>query len=138
MQPDTRNPVLATALEVLDITENRYSGIPTIRKTMSSYGLQEPLFMDRRGNFSVTLYNEPAKTSVGTTDKLNQQEKSLLEFLQVQRSRKEITDFLKISSTSYAIQTYVMPLVQRGLVKLTIPERPKSQAQRYFSVFAEK
>ena len=138
VQPDTRNPVLATALEVLDITENRYSGIPTIRKTMSSYGLQEPLFMDRRGNFSVTLYNEPAKTSVGTTDKLNQQEKSLLEFLQVQRSRKEITDFLKISSTSYAIQTYVMPLVQRGLVKLTIPERPKSQAQRYFSVFAEK
>ena len=32
MQPDTRNPVLDDALEVLGVTENRYSGIPTIRR----------------------------------------------------------------------------------------------------------
>ena len=32
MQPDTRNPVLVTELEALGITENRYSGIPTIRR----------------------------------------------------------------------------------------------------------
>ena len=30
-QPDTRNPVLVTAMETLGKTENRYSGIPTIR-----------------------------------------------------------------------------------------------------------
>lgn len=33
----TRNPVLATALEVLGVTENRYSGIPTIKKEMGKY-----------------------------------------------------------------------------------------------------
>lgn len=139
VQPDTRNPVLATALEVLDVTENRYSGIPTIRKAMSSYGLKEPVFMDRRGNFSVVLYNEPAEVSKEPIiDSLTQQQKSLLEFLKVQRSRKEIADFLEISSTSYAIQTYVTPLVQRGLVKLSVPERPKSHAQRYFSTLTKK
>ena len=37
IQPDTRNPVLATALEVLKVTENRYSGIPTIRKEMAEH-----------------------------------------------------------------------------------------------------
>lgn len=139
VQPDTRNPVLATALEVLDVTENRYSGIPTIRKAMSSYGLKEPVFMDRRGNFSVVLYNEPVEVSKEPIiDSLTKHEKSLLEFLKIQRSRKEIAEFLELSSTSYAIQTYITPLVERGLVELTVPEKPKSHIQRYFSTIAKK
>ena len=139
VQPDTRNPVLATALEVLDVTENRYSGIPTIRKAMSSYGLKEPVFMDRRGNFSVVLYNEPVEVSKEPIiDSLTKHEKSLLEFLKIQRSRKEIAEFLELSSTSYAIQTYITPLVERGLVALTVPEKPKSHIQRYFSTIAKK
>lgn len=36
VQPDTRNPVLAAALEVLGVTENRYSGIPTMREKLKS------------------------------------------------------------------------------------------------------
>ena len=43
-QPDTRNPVLANALEVLRITENRYSGIPTIRREMKQAHHPEPEF----------------------------------------------------------------------------------------------
>ena len=39
IQPDTRNPVLASALETLGIIENRYSGIPTIRMEMEKYNL---------------------------------------------------------------------------------------------------
>ena len=57
-QPDTRNPVLVTAVEVLGLTENRYSGIPTIRRAMKEAGLKEPIFADERGEFAVTLYNE--------------------------------------------------------------------------------
>lgn len=30
---DTRNPYIANALEILDETENRYSGIPTVINT---------------------------------------------------------------------------------------------------------
>ena len=39
IQPDTRNPVLATTLETLRITENRYSGIPGILREMGKYDL---------------------------------------------------------------------------------------------------
>lgn len=35
-QPDTRNPVLVTVMETLGETENRYSGIPTIRFAMKT------------------------------------------------------------------------------------------------------
>ena len=44
VQPDTRNPVIASELEVLKVTENRYSGIPTIRRMMQEYDLQQPEF----------------------------------------------------------------------------------------------
>ena len=39
VRPDTRNAALANMLEILHITENRYSGIPTIRKEFASAGL---------------------------------------------------------------------------------------------------
>ena len=45
------------------------------------------------------------------------------------RNRKEICDYLGLTSTTYAIQTYVMPLVERGLIKLSIPDKPKSSKQ---------
>jgi hypothetical protein len=55
---DTRNQTLANVLEVMKIAENRYSGIPTIREEMARYGLPEPVFENRRGNFVVTLRND--------------------------------------------------------------------------------
>ncbi|MCD8369001.1 MAG: hypothetical protein LUC94_01480 [Clostridiales bacterium] len=58
-QPDTRNPVLVTAMETLGKAENRYSGIPTIRYAMKKQSLPEPVFVDCRGDFKVVLYHKP-------------------------------------------------------------------------------
>ncbi len=55
VQPDTRNPSIATAMETLGKTENRYSGIPTVRRLMAERGLPLPVFEDYRGEFRVTL-----------------------------------------------------------------------------------
>ena len=55
VQPDTRNPVIATAMELLKQTENRYSGIPTVRRLVAEAGMPEPEFENRRGEFRVTL-----------------------------------------------------------------------------------
>ena len=57
-QPDTRNPALVTAMETLGKTENRYSGIPTIRYSMKKHSLPEPQFENIHGSFKVVLYNE--------------------------------------------------------------------------------
>ena len=43
---------------MLGITENRYSGIPTIKKEMKKDNLREPEFLDERGNFVVKFYKE--------------------------------------------------------------------------------
>ena len=130
MQPDTRNPVLAFALETLHVTENRYSGIPTIRREMEKYNLREPKFEDERGSFIVTFYKADniSKTKPGL-----EETNDLLVFCRTPRTRKEICEYLGLSSITYAIQTYVMPLVESGKIKMTNPDKPKSTKQLFYS-----
>lgn len=131
VQPDTRNPVLASSLEVMGVTENRYSGIPTIKKEMSKYNLREPEFLDERGNFVVKFYKETIP--VGVEGKYDDETNNLIVFCKTPRTRKEICEYLGLSSVTYAIQTHVMPLVESGKIKLSIPDKPKSPKQLYFS-----
>ena len=134
MQPDTRNPVLVTALEVMNITENRYSGIPTIRRVMREYSLPEPVFADQRGTFVVTLYNSAPKMVPDLHTALTEKELKLLQFLTVPRTRQEIADFLGINSVAYAIQTYISPLIEKGYIRMSIPDKPKSHNQHFMTV----
>ena len=131
VQPDTRNPVLASELEVLGITENRYSGIPTIRREMKKYNLKEPEFSDERGSFIVKFYKMAAKNEIETME--DDEIQNLLLFCKTPRTRKEIAEYLGLSSITYAIQKYVMPLVEDGKIKMSIPEKPKSPKQLYYS-----
>ena len=129
IQPDTRNPVLASALEVLGITENRYSGIPTIKRELEEYHLKAPVFLNERGNFSVIFYKEnKVEKSIDAV-----KEKDLLMFCKTPRTRKEISEYLGLNSVTYAIQAYVMPLVESGKIKLSVPDKPKSSKQLYYS-----
>lgn len=127
IQPDTRNPVLATAMETMNLTENRYSGIPTIRYEMKQAGLPEPRFEESRGNFIVTLYKNPDNV------KFDNSNESLLKFCEVPRTRTEISEFLGILSVSYAINKYIKPLIEAGKIALTKPDAPSSSKQKYFT-----
>lgn len=130
MQPDTRNPVLALALETLRVTENRYSGIPTIRREMENYKLKEPKFEDERGCFIVTFYK------FGNISKVEPEletSNDLLIFCRTPRTRQEICEYLGLSSITYAIQTHVMPLVESGKIKMSNPDKPKSPKQLFYS-----
>ena len=130
-RPDLRNPALAVMAETLTDSENRYSGIPTIRREMEAYGLPTPVFENRRDEFVVTLYNTPVATDT-TTSSTNIAD-TLLDFCKTPRSRKEIADFLKLKTTSYAMQRYVTPLLESGKLKMTNPEHPGSRSQKYYT-----
>ena len=130
VQPDTRNPALASALEVMHITENRYSGIPTIRMEMDRYQLEQPEFVDERGSFIVRLYNKiKEKTEAIHTEEAM----DLILFCRTPRNRKEICEYLGLTSVTYAIQKHVLPLVEAGQLKMSLPDKPKSPRQLYYS-----
>ena len=132
VQPDTRNPVIATALETLNVTENRYSGIPTIRQELKNYGLKEPEFIDQRGHFTTVFYKAENST-IPKAEADSDIEAKIVDFCKIPRSRAEIANYLGLGSQSYVITKYVTPLVNKGLIKLTLPNKPRSSKQQYYS-----
>lgn len=134
VQPDTRNPVLATALEVLKVTENRYSGIPTIRRKLAEYGLPEPQFADERGNFVVRFFKETKEEySDAAESQENELTKKILLFCKTPHTRKEICEYLGLKSVSYVMKKYIMPLVQQEKLQMSIPEKPQSPKQLFLT-----
>lgn len=129
-KPDLRNPALAVMTETLTAAEHRYSGIPTMRNAMKEYGLPEPKFENRRNEFVVTLYNQAES---GTAAPVAEVPGDLLQFCRQPRSRQEIADYLGVKTVFYAMQHYVQPLLTDGKLAMTIPEKPKSRNQKYYT-----
>ena len=127
-RPETRNPVLANIMELLKVSENRYSGIPTIRREMRLADLPEPEFKTDRGMFSVTFMNGTAIPEE-EIDKGNIAE-AVVAYCSTPRSRAEITAFTG-KSRYYTMSAIVQPLIDQGRIRITIPDKPKSSRQRY-------
>lgn len=125
---ETRNPALTNMLELLRVTENRYSGIPTMRRECVRHHLPPPNFLVRRGEFEVTFQNNIAITEpLGDPSDLPA---AILAFCSVPRSRKELIAFTG-KSQYYTMSAIIQPLIDAGLLRRTIPEKPRSPKQRF-------
>ena len=132
---DTRNPFIAGALEIMINTENRFSGIPTIYREMKRAGLREPVFENKRGIFKVIFYNgsiteQNVKEITGNDHDLNAR---IIAFCKTPKSREDLANEFDFDSPYYMITRYIRPLVEEGKLHMTIPEKPKSKMQRYYS-----
>lgn len=137
--PDTRNPVLARALEALNITENRYTGIPTMQRELREAGMREAGFADSRREFVVTFYNDDTEDKPEMIYEVQDgciysvEEGLILNFCREPRSRHELATLLRLSTISYMMKNYINPLIDSGKLKMTKPDTPKSKNQKYYS-----
>jgi len=130
LRADTRNKTLISVLETMKVIENRYSGIPTIRKQLKEAGLPAPVFVERKGFFTVIFYNG---TNITANKKLNKSEVDLVAFCKVPRTRAEVAEFLG-KTQYYVIKNYVEPMIAKGLLAYTLPNKPKSKDNKIVSV----
>ena len=126
VRPDTRNAALANVLELLGETENRYSGIPTIRNEFANANLPSPIFSVERGEFKVVM-----KNSFGNDNESLME--NILNFCSVPRSREELISFIG-KSRNFVMSQIIHPLVNEGKLRLTLPDKPKSSLQKYVKV----
>lgn len=123
VHPETRNAILANMLALLKITENRYSGIPTMQMELSKAGLPAPRFSVVHGEFKVVMKNGYNKEAMSVSD-------SIVEYCCTPRTRSELIAFTGKSRT-YTMSQMVQPLVDSGRLKMTLPEKPKSSKQKF-------
>ena len=133
--PESRNPALINILELLEVTENRYSGIPAMCNIMREANLPQPEFRTSRREFRVVFRNAAAAESspifVRDDSAVYQcKNKDLLAFCAVPRTRQELADYTGCTQ-SYTMNYLIKPLLQSGAIRLTIPDSPRSRQQRY-------
>ncbi len=55
----------------------------------------------------------------------------VLEFCKIPGKREEIQNFIKINNREYFRTEILNPLIEKGLLKRTIPDKPRSSKQKY-------
>ena len=132
---DLRNPALAVMAEAITGSENRYSGIPTMRRELAAYGLPAPVFENRRNEFIVTFYNTPAQVAHNPRETKEEEPlaSSILDFCKTPRSRQEIADYYGVKTVFYVMRRYIQPLLNSGELAMTKPEHPTSRNQKYYT-----
>lgn len=124
-RPETRNIILTNILELLHITENRYSGIPTIRKELLDNNMPAPIFISKNGQFKTIIRKSFDNNNDGYDEKV-------IAFCHIPRSRDEITAYIGLSK-NHVLSQIIQPLVEKGKLLLTIPNKPRSPLQKYYS-----
>ncbi len=118
---ETRNSVLTSILETLKISENRYSGIPTMRNLLKRAGLPDPEFIDTGTTFKVILRSAPNKS---VEQALTETERQILEYCRTPRTRKEIANH--IGKTYNYVNSYLLKkMIMTGLLSLVKDENNK-------------
>ena len=125
---DTRNPYIAGALEIMIDTENRFSGIPTVISELKKADMPAPVFIDRRGVFKVIFYKKADIKSVDVD-----MEQEILNYCLTPRSREELAKRFGFEAPTYFIKIYISPLLEDRKIKMTLPDKPKSKFQKYYS-----
>jgi ATP-dependent DNA helicase RecG len=139
-----RNRRIGDFLKELDLTEGRGTGFPIIYRKMEQNGSPEPLFEtdDTHTYFLATLpvhpeflkeEEEEETEKTGLSKLASPRALEILVFCKEIRSRQEIMDRLKISNHTRNFNKYLKELVESGFLSMTIPDKPNSPKQRYFS-----
>ena len=99
-------------------------------------GMREAVFSDSRNEFAVTFYNreeQPEPLNIDMAILSEGEVLGIIEFCRTPRSRNEIARYLGIKTIYYMMSHYVNPLLETGQLKMTMPEKPKSKNQKYYS-----
>ncbi|MDR1206657.1 MAG: putative DNA binding domain-containing protein [Peptococcaceae bacterium] len=143
--PSTRrNPIISEIFHRLDFVERRGSGLKKIRnETANLYGYTDdfaPKFKSTRTAFHVILkninYDLPCDLPCDLTynkQVTGQEDRAakLLGYCNMPRTRREMQEFIGITSREHFNKTVLCPLLESGKLQMTVPDKPNSRNQKY-------
>lgn len=144
----SRNPKIVELLNEYDLVKEFGEGVDRVYRDMEEAGLPEPVYRQSEFMLYATLKNknwgrEDASWAVtahdrahdgaydAAHDEIQEKYQTLLEFCTIPRTRQEIMDYMNFSSRRQFNERYMKPLLESGLLVMTIPDKPKSKNQRY-------
>lgn len=124
-------------------------------REMDAAGLPEPVYRPVEFMLYATIRNykwegvqeregevtSPATTQVTTqattqvtTQVGHNRWEDLIQFCRVPKSKKEMMEYLGLANANHFRKMYLVPLLESGKLKMTIPDKPNSRNQKYIRV----
>jgi ATP-dependent DNA helicase RecG len=135
-----RNRRIGEFLKELSLTEGRGTGIPKMLKAMRLNGSPPPVFETdkNRTYFLVRLRLHPTfikeaedRGRLATGQVTGQVAADVLQFCEQPRKASEIQVLVGVKHRETFQDNYLKPLMAKGWLAMTIPDKPKSRLQRY-------
>ena len=130
---DYRNRRIGDFLKELKLTEGRGTGIPKIHKMMNKNGSPAPIFeTDKDHNYFLVIL--PVHSAFKEAeDVLSKVELQILSFCKQPKSRSEIFEKIGLQNHTANYKKYIISLVEKGLLSSTMPDKPTSPKQQYYT-----
>ena len=138
------NPRLAGVFFKSGMIEAWGRGFEKIKEACAKYNAPLPEYDINKSGIMVlckacdkylNLLNESKNLDLVQNGQDNKQDLNMLiiTFCKQPRSAKEIMDYIKINDRSFFRRHYLNPMIKTGYLKMTIPDKPKSGNQKYYS-----
>lgn len=152
-EPFPKNPPISKVFREIGLADELGSGMRNTYKYTRLYSGGEPQFVEGDIFRTIIPLNEAATATVGPSItkqngevggevdmavlsemKLDKEQlKNLLDYCSTGRSRKELQEYCGIKSQSYFRDHILTPILNAGLIRMSIPDKPKSSRQKYIS-----
>lgn len=135
-----RNRRIGEFLKELELAEGRSTGVPKILRAMRQNGSPEPVFeSDEDRTWFLVRLPVHERVSLGATahetdqgtDQVTVHVEQLVVALTGEMSRAELQMALQLRHRRHFATVYLRPALEAGLVEMTLPDKPRSQNQRY-------
>jgi len=132
-----RNPLIAGAFHRTGAIEVWGRGTNRVIEACRAYGIAEPTFTEASGAVTVTFMAEViadlgrAPSQVGPKSVLSAAQAQVLEIASEARSLPELMAPTGVKNKTRFRDQVVAPLLDAGLIEMTIPDKPRSSKQQY-------
>ncbi len=142
--PFPKNPVIARFFKEIGYADELGSGVRKLFKYCRHYS---------RGKTPELIEGDIFKCIVPLTQQATMQAtmqvtmqatmqdkriKKIIEFCELPRSREEIQKYLNLKNRDYLRKHILNPLIKKGVLRLTIPDKPRSPKQKYYAAKEKK
>lgn len=127
--PYPKNPIIANFFKEIGLADELGSGIKNSFKYCQLYAKNRKPEFEEGDIFKTIIPITPQVSPQVEDSRIT----NIIKFCKVPKSRNEIQKYIGIKDREYFRKQYLNPLIKKELLKLTIPDKPNSPKQKYYS-----